>query len=236
MERKTFGLSIESAEIKSSADGYSLEGWGSKFNGVDSYGDTILPGAFAAEVKRIKAEGRSPAMLFNHQRNSVPIGRWTAVSETPDGLRLQGTLTKGLQLAEDVRTALAAGTISGLSIGFGMQKTDYEWVDDPGSKITRIIKNVSRLHEVSVVTFPADDAARIDGIKSELDEVKTLSDLEHLLRDAAGMSRSTATAFVSRARDLILSESGVKKATAEDLRAAMAEAMRAVDLSKYLKL
>ena len=58
-----------------------------------------------------------------------------------------------------------------------------------------MIKSVGRLFEISVVSFPADGAARITEVRSEdLDEIESIRDLEGFLRDAGGFSKSAATA------------------------------------------
>lgn len=221
-ERKELTLAIADVCIKAQGEGgYSFEGYASKFNGVDSYGDTILPGAYATALKALRSAGRSPKMFFNHRSSDLPVGKWTMYKEDDHGLLVAGTLTKGMQLAEDLRLALAAGTLDGMSVGIGMKSDDYEWVDDKDSNISRIIKNVTLLREISLVTFPADDKGRVevDSIKSELLEVASLADLEHFLREAGGFSKAAATAIVSRANAISRGEHGpvseAEKAQAE---------------------
>ena len=38
-------LSLDDVELKTEGDAGVFRGYASKFNGIDSYGDTILPGA-----------------------------------------------------------------------------------------------------------------------------------------------------------------------------------------------
>lgn len=226
LEQKQLTLGLKDVCLKATGEGgYSFEGYASKFNGVDTYGDTILPGAYKNALKDLKSAGRSPAMFFNHKSWELPVGKWRKVEEDDSGLFVAGTLTKGMSLAEDLRLALADETLDGLSVGIGMKGDDYEWVEDPKSAINRIIKNVSLLREVSLVTFPADDKGRIevDSIKSELDSVGTITELEHFLRDAGGFSKAAATAVVSRAKAILRGEpEGVPEAkNASDEAAAM---------------
>lgn len=216
IERKNLLLSMHEVNLKASGDGYSFEGYASKFNGVDSYGDTILPGAYKNALSDLRKNGRSPKMFFNHKSWDLPVGKWTKASEDDDGLFVAGQLTKGMSLVEDLRLALADGTLDGLSVGIGMKSDDYEWVDDPKSSINRIIKNVTVLKEVSLVTFPADDKGRIDrdSIKAELDSVETITELEAFLRDAGGFSKTAALAVVSKAKEILRSDSvGMDEAT-----------------------
>ena len=66
-----------------------------------------------------------------------------------------------LQLARDVFSNVKFGAIGGLSIGFITAKDDFD--EKTG---VRLIKEV-RLFEVSVVTFPANELALIDSIKTK---------------------------------------------------------------------
>jgi len=211
MERKL--LAIDAAEIKfSGSKAGTFEGYASVFGGVDSYGDTIVRGAFAKALK-----GRTPKMFFNHRSWELPVGKWTMMQEDEKGLHVAGEFTKGSPRADEVRAAMEHGTTDGLSIGFRMSPGDWE-----NTEKGRVIKNVSELVEVSIVTFPADSAARIDmdSVKSALEGVETLADFERFLRDAGGFSKSVATALVSKARSIARSESGAEDAAkqAEELR------------------
>jgi HK97 family phage prohead protease len=210
MERKL--LALDATEIKFSGSKAGVfEGYASVFGGVDSYGDTIVRGAFQNVLKA----GKNPKMFWNHRSWELPVGKWTKMEEDDRGLKVAGEFTPGSPQAEAVKAAVEHGTVDGLSIGFRMSGDDYE-ITDKG----RLIKNVSELVEVSVVTFPADSAARVDmeSVKSALEGVETLADFERFLRDAGGFSKSVATALVSKARTIARSESG-----AEDAAKAAAE-------------
>ena len=195
--RKT--LSLTEVHLKTHGDLGTFSGYASVFNGVDSYKDTILPGAFVQTLKKAM-----PKMFFNHQWG-MPIGKYTSAVEDEKGLFLSGELTPGLSLAADVRAAMKHETLDGLSIGGYLQKGDYKATEDGG----RLIHNWSNLAEVSPVVFPADSAARIDqaSVKSIdfealLPECKTERDLERLLRDA-GLPKWEAMAIVTRAREIM---------------------------------
>lgn len=210
MERKL--LALDAAEIKFSGSKTGLfEGYASVFGGVDSYGDTIVRGAFDKVIRA----GVQPKMFWNHRSWELPIGKWTTLTEDDKGLKVSGEFTTGSPQAAAVEAAVKHGTVDGLSIGFRIGKDDYE-VTDKG----RLIKSVSELVEVSVVTFPADSAARVDmeSVKFALDGVESLADMERFLRDAGGFSKAVATALVSKARSIARSESGAgdtAKAAAE---------------------
>lgn len=187
-------LNFQSCDIKSSDDGGSFAGYASVFGGVDTYGDTIAKGAYQKSLK----EHGMPKVFINHDDRYLPVGKALA-REDDKGLMVDIELTPGMAAANDARAALKHQTIDGLSIGYMLKRSDYETLDDG----TRLIKNISRLYEVSIVTYPADSAARIDlaSVKSEgLDEVKTIKDFEYFLRDAGNMSRELAKAVISQAK------------------------------------
>jgi HK97 family phage prohead protease len=195
--RKT--LSLSDVSLKMDGDTGKFTGYASVFGGVDSYGDTIVKGAFAATLR---ANGK-PKMFFNHEWG-MPIGKYTKASEDDHGLLVEGELTPGLSLSADVRAAMKHGTLDGLSIGGYVKKGDYD-----ETETGRVIRRWSTLMEVSPVVFPADSAARINAasIKSIdfetlLPECETERDIEKLLRDS-GLGKWEAMAIVSRVKAII---------------------------------
>lgn len=195
-------ISLTNAHLKFASDA-SFEGYASVFNGVDSYGDTILPGAFKNVVKAAR-KGRMPKMFANHRSWEMPIGKWVELAEDERGLYVRGEFTPGNPQADVVRAAMRHGTVDGLSIGFRMQKDDYELVDGE----QRVIKNISELLEISAVTFPADDAARVDlaSVKFDLDAIQNVRDFEDFLRESGGFSKGLATAVAARAKQIFAGE------------------------------
>jgi HK97 family phage prohead protease len=195
--RKT--LNLTDVQLKMDGDTGTFEGYASVFGGVDSYGDTIIKGAFESTLRN----NGKPKMFYNHDW-SMPIGKWTAAKEDDHGLFVQGELTPGLGLASDVRAGMLHGTIDGLSIGGYLKKGDYDETENG-----RVIRKWSSLVEVSPVVFPADAAARVDltSVKAaELDaaiaEIETIREFERFLRDAGGLSKGAATALVARAKTI----------------------------------
>jgi HK97 family phage prohead protease len=192
-------LRLEDAEIKMDGDTGKFSGYASVFGGVDSYGDTLVRGAFESTLR---TNGK-PKMFFNHSWD-MPIGKWTKAKEDDKGLFVEGEFTPGLALSADVRAAMRHGTLDGLSIGGYLKKGDYEETEGG-----RIIRKWSNLMEVSPVVFPADGAARVDlssvksiDFESLLPECKTEKDIEKLLRDA-GIGKWEAMAIVSTIRTIV---------------------------------
>lgn len=190
-------INLADASIKMDGDTGSFEGYASVFGGVDSYGDTIVRGAFESTLRN---HGQ-PRMFFNHEW-TMPIGKWKA-KEDDHGLFVSGQLTPGLNLAGEVRAAMKHGTLDGLSIGGFVKKGDYDETEGG-----RIIRKWSHLVEVSPVVFPADLAARVDlgsvkggvDLTEAIEEISSIRELESFLRDAGGLTKGAAVALVARAK------------------------------------
>jgi HK97 family phage prohead protease len=194
-ERRDLPLELVDLKVQQAKkdDPFEFEGYGSVWDRVDSYGDTVLKGAFAESLK-----ARRPMMFFGHSPGRVP-GKWVKAQEDDTGLFLRGQLTPGHSEAVDLEASLRHQSLSGLSIGG--YTTEAEWIEEDSKIVGRRIK-AFELFEVSVVSMPAENEARVDGnsIKSVLDQCETIRDFEDLLREVAGFSSSSATAFVARMR------------------------------------
>lgn len=177
------------------ADTGTFTGYGSIFNITDKGGDIVAPGAFAETLTQQKASGRLPAMLWQH-RQAEPIGVYTSMEEDAVGLKVTGQLALKTSRGAEAYELMKMGAISGLSIGYRVR-------DDSWDRVTgvRTIKKAD-LVELSVVTLPMNDSARIATVKT-IEELETLSDIERHLRDACGFSRSEATALVSRVKSVV---------------------------------
>lgn len=217
-------LKFDDVALKMQGDSGTFEGYASKWDGVDSYGDTILRGAFADTLKTT-----TPKLFWNHDW-SMPVGKWVSVEEDDAGLYVKGELTPGLTLSSDVHAAMKHGTLDGLSIGGYLKKGDYEEKDGG-----RVIRKWSKLMEISPVVFPADTAARIDlqSVKSgpdliaEIEEIATIKEFEYLLRNVAGLSKGAAKSLTARAYDLF----GPAGAGTSEERAIQAAAERILRLA-----
>lgn len=191
MERNHFDCPFE---VKSVKDDGTFVGYGSVFGNIDSYQEIVVPGAFTESLAAQKAAGRLPALLWQH-RSGEPIGIYTDMREDSVGLHVEGKLALKTTRGAEAYELLKMSALSGLSIGFNTREDSYD-------KVTgiRTLKKVD-LWEVSLVTFPANDAARISAVKT-IESISTLSEAERYLRDAGGFSRAQATALLSRLKSL----------------------------------
>lgn len=188
---KSMDFSFQLKELNESG---VFTGYGSVFHVADSYNEVVAPGAFAETLEKHKTAGTMPALLWQH-RSGEPIGVYTSMSEDSIGLKVSGQLALKTSRGAEAYELLKMGAISGLSIGFMPREDSYD-------KLTGIttLKKVD-LWETSLVTFPANDAARVQGVKS-IEEIENLRDAERRLRDS-GMSRTEAVTFISRIKSLL---------------------------------
>lgn len=204
-ETRSFAL-----QIRAVGDDGTVEGYGSVFGVRDSYDDVIAPGAYAASLAAHKADGTMPAMLWQHDQ-CTPIGVWTEMTEDSKGLKIKGQLALDTEKGAEAYALLKMKALNGLSIGFIAQEWKYDNEND-----IRTLTKVD-LWEVSLVTFPANEKARVTGVKSS-NEISAPKDAERILRDA-GFSKSDATAFVSRVMRMGEERRDSADSTAEALKA-----------------
>lgn len=180
-------------KIKSVSESGEFEGYGSVFGVEDSYSDVVVKGAFQKSLALWAEKGRLPSMLWQHKM-SEPIGIYTEMKEDDHGLYVKGRLLiDGDDLAKRAHTHAKAGSLGGLSIGFILKDWEYD-----SQKGVYLLKEID-LWEVSLVTMPANDEARISEVKSMLEkgETPSPSKIERALRDV-GFSRSQAKTFMSK--------------------------------------
>ena len=199
MKRKN--LTLAATGLKMTGEGRKFSGYASAFGGVDSYGDTILAGAYKATIGE---RSRPIAMRWNH--HGPVIGKWTKMEEDETGLFVEGELTQGHSVAEDAYALLKHGAVTGLSIG-------YRAVKEMENKTGGYDLAEIDLIEISVVESPADLAAQVSNVKSDIKEAGSLKDYERILRDA-GFTRADATALVSGIKSLHQSDSEAESQTA----------------------
>ena len=180
-------------KIKSVSESGEFEGYGSVFVVEDSYSDVVVKGAFQKSLALLAEKGRLPSMLWQHKM-SEPIGIYTEMKEDDHGLYVKGRLLiDGDDLAKRAHAHAKAGSLGGLSIGFILKDWEYD-----SQKGVYLLKEID-LWEVSLVTMPANDEARISEVKSMLEkgETPSPSKIERALRDV-GFSRSQAKTFMSK--------------------------------------
>lgn len=179
-------------KLKSVSESGEFEGYGSVFGVKDSYDDIVVPGAFTSSLAAWKAKNALPSMLWQHQI-AEPIGVYTEMREDDVGLFVKGRLLiDDDPLARRAHAHMKAGSLTGLSIGYILKDWEYD-----RTKEAFLLKDID-LWEVSPVTFPSNDEARVSDVKSAFarGDLPSQKSIERVLRDV-GLSRTQAKAFMS---------------------------------------
>lgn len=198
--RSQFFAQLEVKFLDDGAQVGTFEGYGAVFGNVDSYGDVIQKGAFKDSLKEWKKSGKLPPMLVQHggwmmtDTDGLPVGKWEAMSEDDTGLHVKGRLINlDTERGKNIHGAMKEGVLDGMSIGYRAKEFALGTKPD---EPRRTLKKID-LFEVSVVTFPANGAARIASVKGA-GGITTIREFEAWLRDAGGFSHAQAKAIASR--------------------------------------
>lgn len=206
MTQKQITTSLKLCQLQAlEEDGeWKISGYATVFGNRNSYGFQIRKGAYS----KVLSEGVSPKMFFNHDSWNLPIGKWTDLKEDEIGLKVEGILTKGVSKAEDIYHAVKAGTVDGLSVGIAWKATDEVELADGTLEITMI----SRLSEISVVTYPSDGKARVtqvlsaDEVDEKIEALQSVRDLENFFHDEFQLSKRQSGWLLSKAKACFAAE------------------------------
>lgn len=209
---RDFDLELKAEDV---TDDGRFAGYGSVFGEVDSYHEVVAKGAFKASLAELKAKKRVVPVLWQH-RSAEPIGVYDLLREDDVGLRVEGRLLiDAVAQAKEAHALMKAGAVSGLSIGYWVRKSSR----DEKTGIRTLLQ--LDLVEVSLVTFPANDAARVDAVKFKLahGEMPTLPEFERILREAGFSKTQAAVVAAHGLPHLLRSESGGEPATDANAKA-----------------
>ena len=125
--------------------------------------ETIAPGALD------KTDLRDVRFLVNHDTSMIPLARSRNNNENStmqmtvadDGLHIRVDLdTEGNAEARSLYSAVSRGDISGMSFMFRVDSD--EWEDLDSERPLRTITGISKVFEVSAVTWPAYEQTSIE--------------------------------------------------------------------------
>lgn len=159
IERRIFTSQVE---LRMIGDSNVAVGYGAVFNSLSEdlggFREIIAPGAFDS-VMNDDVRG-----LINHDPNLI-LGRTKSgtmrISVDATGLRYEIDMPS-TSYANDIRESLSRGDITQSSFAFSIDVDD--WAVSESGETIRTIKKVSKLYDVSVVTYPAYPEAQA-GIK-----------------------------------------------------------------------
>lgn len=154
LENEEEGSIIEGIPIVFNQD-TKIQDWAGEYNErIDSHA------LDNADLKDIR-------LFVNHDINKIALARTKNGKGTmsfhinDEGLHIKAILdTENNQEAKSLYSAIKRGDIDGMSFMFRIKS--QEWLDLDTDCPTRVIKEISIVHEVSVVNFPAYPQTSID--------------------------------------------------------------------------
>jgi HK97 family phage prohead protease len=170
IERRKLSLPDVKLDVEPDESGI-FSGYGAYFGNEDAYSDVIERGAFKDTIKEWKGRRKWPPMLLQHgggmfsesPDGMLPVGQWTHMEEDSKGLKVEGKLfALNTERGQYIYEGLRSGALDGLSIGY---KVREQRRGTRAGEPERTLLNID-LWEVSIVTFPANDKARITGVKT----------------------------------------------------------------------
>lgn len=142
--------------------------YGSKTMIGDMFYEIIDPGALE------NTDLTDVRFLVNHNTDMIPLARSRRNNENStmqlipgdDGLNIRVDLdTEGNTEAKNLYSAVSRGDVSGMSFMFTVDGEDWEDLDS--EMPTRHITGISKVFEVSAVTFPAYEATSIEAASDQ---------------------------------------------------------------------
>ena len=214
METRTLSVDYE---IRETADGMTFEGYAAIFDSPSEplpFTERIAPGAFARSLK----SRNDVKLMWNHDTGSI-LGSTRAgtlkLVEDGRGLKVSAELPN-TTLGRDTAELLRRGDVDAMSFGFSVPKNGDSWSEDGAE---RTLKEI-RLHEVSIVAFPAYTATAGTATVRALDrlalranvDVDALADALRKLENGEDMS-SADRDLLSSVLDTLAPEEAAKEET-----------------------
>jgi HK97 family phage prohead protease len=186
-------------DIKAFNDQGEFEGYASTFGNVDRGGDICVAGCFAESLQKRPAS--KVKMLLHHDTRRI-CGTWAELVEDSKGLLARGRLLLTTDDGKNTYELMRAGALDAMSIGY---RTLVDEIDRQ-TGVRKIVK--ADLMEVSLVTFPMNERATVNTVKSARDfTTQDWRDIEAALRDE-GLSRADAVKAVSGLKTWLQRDAG----------------------------
>jgi len=220
-QTKLCEFKVEEAGVESDEKIGTIRGYASTFGNIDQGDDVVDKGAFKQTIKQNK--GKFP-ILDSHMTHKQ-IG-WNVRAEEDDrGLKVEGEVylnnPDAIRLYTLAQKAVQHQTKMGLSIGFSTVKA----VPDNERPRVRRLKEV-RLWEYSIVSFPMNTEASVEGFKGLRGQLSKMEFLNELQAQASrlGIKMSDIADWALRnGAAAVEDESGDHSSFASKIDAAIAE-------------
>ncbi|MCY3018189.1 MAG: phage major capsid protein [Planctomycetota bacterium] len=198
-----------------------IEGYVSVYGNVDRMKEIMAPGCFAKSLREVVPAG-TVKLLVKHfsvgADTAEVIGTVTQAREDTHGLWIHAELSS-ISLAQETRTKILEGHITGLSVGY--RGLDYRWETVDGVKVK--VWTECELWEATVTSRPANKLAVITAAKAYTVRQETEEEArERRERDIAERRRKLARWCPDEEQTIMAKKTldGVWYAKTDDARAA----------------
>jgi HK97 family phage prohead protease len=238
IEKRTNEVQFELRAVEN-GDGMTFTGYAAVFNSPSEplpFIERIAPGAFKRSLKA----RNDIKLLWNHDTGSV-LGSTRAgtlkLEEDNYGLRVTAVLPQ-TSLGNDVKVLVQRGDVSAMSFGFSVPANGDSWNTEGTERTLRSV----RIHEVSIVAFPAYQqtagtaAVRsFDGVakRAEVD-ADQLADAMLAIEDGKDLSLEQSELLTKVIQRLTPQEEAAEEDNSEELTALELKKMKLELLMKRL--
>ena len=119
------------------------------------YTETFAPTAFNKTIKEQRVK------LLAHHDTRMLLGGFPKLTPTDAGLEIEASIARTRD-GDDVLELVRVGALDSFSVGFSTVKGGDDWSDD----MSEVVRREVRLHEVSLVPFPAYETALVAGTRT----------------------------------------------------------------------
>ncbi|OAH42774.1 hypothetical protein AX777_05920 [Sphingobium yanoikuyae] len=203
-----------------------VEGLASTYGNIDHAGDIVERGAYTRTLGVFNQKQRMPFLA--HHRHDRPIGSIIELKDTDEGLWFKARFSDSHD-GQNVRSQFLDGTLDSFSIGYRVIKKEADRVD--GQRVLRL-KEIA-LHEISAVTFPCNELAKLSAVKGDIASSfpnLSLEDQQRVADFAAYLEAKQAGISTDELLDEVVDEA-VKSMEAE-IDAALSDAWMAYRIKK----
>lgn len=205
-------ITVEDFEIREDSDGMTFTGYAAVFNSDSQplpFVEQIAPGAF----KRTLNARNNIRLLLNHDTSRVLAttrSKTMSLAEDGKGLLVNARLPQ-TSYGIDTAIALREGLIDSMSFGFTVPRGGDSWSEDGQRRTLREV----RLHEVSVVTFPAYESTTASVRDYSRLAVRASVDVDELT--AAIDALAAGEQLSSQAAQMLMNVVGTLSASEQDM-------------------
>lgn len=170
---KVKDVALTARQIKAGPDDGLADGqftaYASVFGNKDSYGDVVVPGAFAGSLAEWKDSGQHIPVLFGHQMSDPDfnLGHVVDAVEDEKGLLVTAQLDLDNPKAAQVYRMIKGKRVNQMSFAYDVLEGSA--IDADGEHYYELRK--LKVYEVSVVTIGANQETEILAVKSATDSL-----------------------------------------------------------------